>query len=91
MSDNPGSSPVGKLEQLHRSRLIELQREAAQVASTGLRISQALSQILDQGGKAHIQPQMAFLTGALARMMKDWGVIEQLQQEGTTQRNRQPQ
>ena len=43
-------------------------------------------EVLDQGGHLLVQPRIAFLTGSLARMIKDWGVIEQLQADGAGQR-----
>ena len=67
-------------------RLEQIRAEATSIAGTAVKISQAINEVLDRGGMTHIQPQMAFLTSAIARMTKDWGVVEHLQSLGTSQR-----
>jgi len=56
------------------------------LAGTAAKIAQAINQTLDQGGTVNIQPQLAFITGAHARIAKDVGVVEFLQQQGVTQK-----
>lgn len=82
-SNSDGSSSMQKM---HRAKLEQIRSDAVALAGTAVRISQAVDEVLDKGGVAQIQPQMAFLTSALARLSKDWGVIEYLQSLGTTQR-----
>lgn len=65
-----------------RKRLEGIRDEAIALASAAARISQAAQQSLERGGILSIQPQVAFVTGAQARMMKDWGVVEHLQGQG---------
>jgi hypothetical protein len=63
-----------------RVRMQEMHREAAELASVANKIAGAAQQVIERGGTLDIQPQMAFLTSVYARMQKDWGVIEHLQQ-----------
>jgi len=75
-----------RMQALHRARLEAIRNDAISLAGTTAKIAEAISQVLDKGGMAHVQPQMAFFTGTYARMMKDWGVIEHLQAQGASQR-----
>jgi hypothetical protein len=70
----------------HRIRLAQLQTEADNLAGAARKISDTIAETLARGGSVSIQPQIAFITGSMLRMMKDWGVIEQLQQQGTQHR-----
>lgn len=74
------------VQALHRARIETIRNEAIALGGTVSKIAAALTQALEKGGAANIQPQIAYLTGAHARMLKDWGVVEQLQQHGVTQR-----
>ena len=68
--------------QAHRRKVESLARDAEEAAGTLRLIANRLAETLERGGAASIQPQMAFLFGALARMQKDWGVVEHLQAQG---------
>lgn len=57
--------------------------EAESIAGAATKIVQKIQEIRQQGGMLNIQPQIMFLTGAMARMMKDLGVAEHLQRHGT--------
>ena len=56
------------------------------MSGTTLKVAQAINQVLEHGGTVNVQPQMSFMTGAYARMLKDLGVVEYLQAQGVTQR-----
>ena len=78
---------LSTMQLIHRSRLEQIRKEAATVAGVALKIIQTMDQVLEVGGTASIQPQMSYLTGALARITKDWGLVEYLQQlQGVAQR-----
>lgn len=87
MTNGTGES---SMQAQHRVRLQQIQNEALSLAGTATKIAQEINQVLDRGGMAHIQPQMQYLTGAYARMSKDWGVVEHLQHNGVSQRKPQP-
>jgi len=74
------------IQAVHRTRLEQVRNEATSLAGNAARIAQAINQVLEKGGQVNIQPQMNFITGAYARMLKDLGVIEQLQSQGVRQR-----
>lgn len=57
--------------------------EAEGIAGAATKIAQKIQEIRQQGGLLNIQPQIMYLTGAMARMMKDLGVAEHLQKHGT--------
>lgn len=57
--------------------------EAESIAGAAAKIVQRIEEIRQQGGLLNVQPQIMFLTGAMARMMKDLGVAEHLQKHGT--------
>lgn len=57
--------------------------EAEGIAGAATKIAQKIQEIRDRGGMLNIQPQIMYLTGAMARMMKDLGVVEHLQKHGT--------
>lgn len=71
---------------LHRTRVSQMLEEAEALAGTMTKVSQVCRQTLEQGGQVSIQPQMAFAVGSLARLLKDEGVVEQLQGSGVSQR-----
>lgn len=62
-----------------RNRLRAIQREAEGLAQTSARIAGACAQAEALSERLDIQPQVQFLVGALARVQKDWGVVEHLQ------------
>lgn len=79
----PGQSPA---QATHRKRLQAIRDDAMSVSGTTLKIAQAINQLLENGGILNAQPQIAFLTGAYARILKDIGVIEHLQSQGVIQK-----
>lgn len=76
------------LKAIHRTRLETMRGDADAIAGTALRLAQAIQEVLDTGGTVKVQPQINFLTGAVLRMVKDWGVVEQLQSYGVVQKRR---
>lgn len=82
---NPYSGE-SRMHAQHRTRLAQMQTEAEQLAGNARMIADAIAETLATGGKLSIQPQMAFMTGTLMRMAKDWGVVEQLQHQGVAHR-----
>lgn len=79
---------MSTMQAIHRTRLEQLRNEAIGMAGAATQIAQAITQTLEQGGTVNIPKQIAFLTGALARMQKDAGVVEYLQLQGTVQKKR---
>lgn len=73
---------------IHKTRLSQIEAEAAALAGTCQKIAQQAAEVLEKGGALQVQPQIAFITGSVARMVKDWGVIEQLQSVGVVQPRR---
>lgn len=71
---------------IHRSRLAQIEAEASATAGALQRIALAAQEVLARGGQLQIQPQMAYATGSILRMVKDWGVVESLQADGVAQR-----
>lgn len=82
----PPQNPSGRLERIHRDRLEQIRNDALGVAGAANKIAQSITQVLENGGTIETQRQMHFITGAYARMLKDFGVVEQLQKEGATQK-----
>ena len=74
----------------HRRALEQIRDAAISVAGTAAKIAEAANEVLDKGGTLNVQPQLAFITGAHARMLKDQGVVEHLQKRGTSQKRRTP-
>lgn len=74
----------------HRKRLQDLQAEVIALSGNANKIAQAINQILSEGGKLGVAPQIAFLTGAIARIHKDFGVIEYLQATQGVEQNKCP-
>ncbi len=70
------------LPEIHESRLRAIQQNASQIAGTARQIELAIDELLAKGGIINVQGQIAYIVGAMMRMQKDFGVIEQLQQYG---------
>ena len=85
--DKPGEA---SMQSDHRKRVLQIREDAVSLAGTAHKIVEAANQVLEQGGFFSIQGQMAFITGAHARMMKDIGVVEHLQNKGVSQKKRPP-
>lgn len=62
-----------------RTRLRAIAREAEALAQTAYKLHQAAQEAEQRGASLDVQHYMAFLTGAHARVLKDWGVVEHLQ------------
>lgn len=62
-----------------RTRLRAIAREAEAAAQTAHKLHQAALEAESTGSNLDVQHYVAFLTGALARVQKDWGVVEHLQ------------
>jgi len=60
---------------IYATRLAEIATGAAALAGAATKVSQASEQVFEHGGTINIQPQVAFMTGAMARLLKDWGVL----------------
>jgi hypothetical protein len=60
--------------------MVQFHREATELSVVANRIAVASREILDCGGSLDVQSQMNFVTSLYARMVKDWGVIEHMQQ-----------
>lgn len=56
--------------------------EAEGIAGAATKIVQKIEEVRQQGGVLNIQPQIMYLTGAMARMLKDIGVAEHLNKHG---------
>jgi hypothetical protein len=63
----------------HRRQLSIIASAAADIAECARRIAQAAEEAIETSGSLNMQPQMAFLTGALIRLVKDWGSVEHMQ------------
>jgi len=72
------------LQQKHRLEL--LRDEAVELSGVAHRVFHAVNETLDRGGTVSIQQQMNFITSVYARMLKDWGVLENLQSHGASLR-----
>lgn len=80
----------GRAVAIHRKRVSQVEADAAALAGTMQRVASAAQEVLTNGGTLQVQQQFAFATGALARLLKDMGVIEQLQSDGVSARPYQP-
>lgn len=78
------SNPTGEstLQTVLRKKLKQIAEDADSLQGTAKKITHMTDEALIKGGVVAIQAQMAFITGAHARMMKDLGVIEFLQNQG---------
>jgi hypothetical protein len=72
-------SPGPHLKAARTQKLRAIAEDAANLAGCAQRVSEAAREAADGVGAAQLQKQMAFLTGALARMQKDWGAVEYIQ------------
>jgi hypothetical protein len=73
------SNSAPTLKEVRAAKLKALIVEADSLAGTARHVEQAATEALAEGNDVNLQKQMAFMTGALARMLKDWGAIEYLQ------------
>lgn len=62
-----------------RNRLRTIAREAEAAAQTAAKLCGAAKEAEASHTRLEVQHYIAFLTGALARIQKDWGVVEHLQ------------
>lgn len=70
----------------HRKRLEQVRDEVTGLAGTAAKMASAINEVLSQGGTVNLQPQLNFITGAHARLLKDIGVVEHLQHMGVAQK-----
>jgi hypothetical protein len=63
----------------HKRKVTVVATEAANIADCAQRVANAADEARESGDHLNIQPQIGYLTGALARLIKDWGVVEHLQ------------
>lgn len=70
----------------HKGAVQNVANEAAAIAGAAAKIVQIVQQALAEGGSISIQTQVAFITGAQARLLKDLGVVEHLQRHGVQQK-----
>lgn len=87
MVANDKNEHISTMQAAHRRALKQLSEEAVRAMQNAALMANAIDEVLkEKGGKINVQPQMAFLTGSLARMQKDIGVIEYLQHQGVSQK-----
>jgi hypothetical protein len=86
-SRRPFEERRSTLRAAHRRSLRAIAEGATQLASAAERIAQVAEEAHNASARSHIQvqPQINFLTGALARLIKDWGVLEHIQSFPTIQ------
>jgi ribosomal protein S1 len=72
----------------HESAVRNVEKEAEAIAGNAQRIAMAIREALDSGGIVQVQPQVAFITGSLMRLVKDLGVAEHLQKHGVAAQRR---
>lgn len=63
-------------------RLRHIAQDAEAFAACAEKLGQMAEEAAKNGTAVILQPQVQFLTGALARLQKDWGVVEHLQRHG---------
>jgi hypothetical protein len=68
-----------QLKLAHGSKTTALAQEADRIIGCAQLIAHAAEEAAANGTPLQIQPQIAFLTGSLARLIKDWGAVEYLQ------------
>ena len=71
-----------RIVDVHRNRVGRVIEELEGIEGAARLAAQHCREVLEKGGQAHIQPQLQFLVGSYARLLKDCGVVEQLQAEG---------
>ena len=86
------SNPTGEsiLQAVLRKKLKQIAEDADSLQGTAKKIMHMTEEALVKGGVVAIQAQMTFMTGAHARMMKDLGVIEFLQNQGVVLKKAPP-
>ncbi len=71
---------------LHRKRLELVKRDALAIGSAALNLATLIRQVLEKdGGTVEAHERVNFLTGAYARLLKDFGIIQALQDLGARQ------
>lgn len=70
----------------HRRAVGRAAESAGQIVQAAQLIAHQAEEVLARGGRLEVAPQMAFLVGALMRLVKDVAVIEHLQKLHTEQR-----
>ena len=80
------SESVVTMRSRHRQALLNLIEQAAAISQAAALITDKANETLHRGGAVSVQQQLNFITGAHARLVKDWGLIEYLQQQGVRQR-----
>lgn len=78
------------LKNHHAAKLRQIAEEAGALAACAEKIANMADEVTARGGVLIIQPQIAFLTGALARLYKDWAVCESLQSLHLIKKEREP-
>lgn len=78
----------GGMQEDYRHLLAHLRNDIEASAQTAAKMVQAIDEAMEVGSTVSLQPQVNFLTGALFRMAKDWGVIEHMQSRGAKSRRR---
>lgn len=79
---------TSRVVDIHRARLNQILAEAEMLANAATRIVSQTREVLHHGGTLQCQTQMHFLVGGLARLLKDVGVVEQLQSDGVVARRK---
>lgn len=70
----------------HKRFLINARSEAIGLADAATKIAHVIDEVLEKGGQARFEKQLHYLTGALARLQRDTGAIEELQLTGASQK-----
>jgi hypothetical protein len=83
---NSKAANSDSLPTVHEKRLRTVRENASQLAGTARQIELMIDEVLGRGGILNAQAQVAYIVGAVMRMQKDLGVIEQLQQYGIRHR-----
>lgn len=77
---------MSRVVALHRTRLEQIYAEAEALEGAARRLKQMAQEVLEKGGMLQAHGQVTFITGSHARLLKDAGVVEQLQADGVAQR-----
>lgn len=85
--DRPSETRLSMRAELQGS-MRNVAQEAEGIARAAIKIANMIEETATKGGTVQIQPQVVYLTGAMARMMKDLGVVEHLQKHGAAIRSR---
>ena len=70
----------------YRWRVARLRQELEALLGVANKLVNEVNEVGSTGGTLVIQPQLNYLTGCVARIQKDFGVIEHLQTHGATLR-----